>query len=163
MPLDGSNFSASVVPVAHRFLEEVPGAEMHLCTILDSHTSGITRKPAEAPAAGSYGGTVIAQPPPVVVESHGEALTREHAEAVDWLNGFSARELPGAVSVAHVERSHKPAAAIVALADALDVDIILMPTHGRSGLSHLVAGSVAEEVIRTSGRPVLVVGPQRDQ
>jgi nucleotide-binding universal stress UspA family protein len=37
------------------------------------------------------------------------------------------------------------------------VDLIVMGTHGRTGMSHLVLGSVAERVVRTAGCPVLTV------
>lgn len=38
-----------------------------------------------------------------------------------------------------------------------DIDLIVMGTHGRTGLSHAVLGSVAERVIREAGCPVMVV------
>jgi nucleotide-binding universal stress UspA family protein len=50
-----------------------------------------------------------------------------------------------------------PAEEIVAMADALDVDLIAMSTHGRTGLSHLLLGSVAEKVVRHAHCPVLTV------
>ena len=36
-------------------------------------------------------------------------------------------------------------------------DLIVMATHGRTGLSHAISGSVTEEVIRTASCPVLVL------
>jgi nucleotide-binding universal stress UspA family protein len=45
------------------------------------------------------------------------------------------------------------------MAEKLDVNVIVMATHGRSGLSRAVMGSVAEAVIRKSRRPVLVQRP----
>jgi universal stress protein A len=39
------------------------------------------------------------------------------------------------------------------------VDWIVMATHGRTGLSHLVMGSVAEYVVRTAPCPVLTLRP----
>lgn len=50
-----------------------------------------------------------------------------------------------------------PGAAIVAAAEAADADLIVMSTHGRSGLMRSLLGSVANEVVRQSRRPVLLV------
>jgi nucleotide-binding universal stress UspA family protein len=46
---------------------------------------------------------------------------------------------------------------------AASVDSIVMATAGRTGLSHLVIGSVAEKVVRHASVPVLVVRPARDR
>jgi hypothetical protein len=48
-------------------------------------------------------------------------------------------------------------AEILRLAQALPCDLIVMGTHGRTGLSRLLAGSVAEEVLRKALGPVLAV------
>lgn len=50
-----------------------------------------------------------------------------------------------------------PAVEIVRCAQEREVDVIVMGTHGRGGVSHLILGSVAEQVIRTAPCPVLVV------
>ena len=50
-----------------------------------------------------------------------------------------------------------PAGAIVHLAEKEGVDMIVMPTHGRTGLLRLLMGSVAEEVVRKAKCPVLTV------
>ena len=50
-----------------------------------------------------------------------------------------------------------PAWSIVEYAGAHDIDLIVMGTHGRGGMSHLVVGSVAEKVVRTAPCPVLTV------
>jgi nucleotide-binding universal stress UspA family protein len=50
-----------------------------------------------------------------------------------------------------------PAHEIVRCADEREVDLIVMGTHGRSGVSHMLIGSVAERVIRSAPCPVLVV------
>ena len=47
--------------------------------------------------------------------------------------------------------------AIVAAAHKLKVDLVVMATHGRTGLSHLFMGSVAEKVVRTADCPVLTL------
>ena len=46
---------------------------------------------------------------------------------------------------------------IVAYAASQDIDLIVMGTHGRRGVAHLLLGSVAEHVVRTARCPVLTV------
>ena len=47
--------------------------------------------------------------------------------------------------------------AITNAAKKLKADMIIMSTHGRTGLSHLFLGSVAEKIVRTATCPVLTV------
>jgi nucleotide-binding universal stress UspA family protein len=44
---------------------------------------------------------------------------------------------------------------IIYFADSIDADLIAMATHGRKGFAHVLAGSIAEEVVSHSKRPVL--------
>lgn len=53
--------------------------------------------------------------------------------------------------------SSAPAFAIVDYAQKNDIDLIVMGTHGRGALAHLVMGSVAERVVRLAPCPVLTV------
>jgi nucleotide-binding universal stress UspA family protein len=50
-----------------------------------------------------------------------------------------------------------PAWSIVEYAGAHDIDLVIMGTHGRGGMTHLLMGSVAERVVRTAPCPVLTV------
>lgn len=52
-----------------------------------------------------------------------------------------------------------PPRKIVEVAEAEKADLIVMATHGRTGLSHLMMGSVAERVVRTAPCPVLTIRP----
>lgn len=51
----------------------------------------------------------------------------------------------------------KPYEVILNVAKEWDADIIVLGTHGRIGLSHLIMGSVAEKVIRHSEKPVFII------
>ncbi|MBI4853842.1 MAG: universal stress protein [Acidobacteria bacterium] len=66
-----------------------------------------------------------------------------------------------------VEKLYFPALSassmIIDYAGQSQIDLIVMGTHGRQGLSHLMLGSVAENVIRTANCPVLTVGKDADQ
>lgn len=50
-----------------------------------------------------------------------------------------------------------PATSIVQYAKQHNIDLIVMPTHGRTGISRLLMGSVAEQVLRTAPCPVLTI------
>lgn len=50
-----------------------------------------------------------------------------------------------------------PYVEITEAAEEIDADMIVIGTHGRTGLAHLLLGSVAERVLRTSDIPVLTV------
>ena len=54
-----------------------------------------------------------------------------------------------------------PSVAIMDYARDHDIDLIVMGTHGRSGLAHLVMGSVAERVVREGPCPVLTIKQSR--
>jgi universal stress protein A len=71
-----------------------------------------------------------------------ELMSRCHAEAI---------VVTSQLCVGH------PAAAIVNAAADRAVDLIVLGTHGRQGVAHLMLGSVAEHVVRTAPCPVLTV------
>jgi nucleotide-binding universal stress UspA family protein len=56
-----------------------------------------------------------------------------------------------------VKTSNSPAQAIVSYANDAHIDLIVVGTHGRGGMAHLLMGSVAEWVVRTAPCPVLTV------
>jgi nucleotide-binding universal stress UspA family protein len=62
-----------------------------------------------------------------------------------------------------VEVSSNPANAIIEYAKQVHVDIIIVGTHGRGPISHLLMGSVAEHVVRHAPCPVLVVRPNEHE
>lgn len=66
---------------------------------------------------------------------------------------FAARGVPIELVVA----SGAIASSIIRAADEERIDLIAMATHGRTGVQRAVRGSVAEEVLRQSNKPVLLV------
>lgn len=77
----------------------------------------------------------------------------QHLEAL--AGSLKAEGTRAAVHVLHGD----PAEEIVRAAEALDVGLIAMATHGRSGVSRVLRGSVAERVLRTSTRPLFMANP----
>ncbi|MFB6153886.1 MAG: universal stress protein [Halodesulfurarchaeum sp.] len=68
-----------------------------------------------------------------------------------------ARELAGEVEVDTDTEVGRPSRAIVEYAEEHDVDHIVMGSHGRSGVTRILLGSVAEAVVRRSPVPVTIV------
>ncbi len=66
-----------------------------------------------------------------------------------------------AVAQAVVEGS--PKLEIIRYARTHNIDLIVLATHGRTGLAHVIMGSVAEAVVRTAPCPVLTVRPEGHQ
>jgi nucleotide-binding universal stress UspA family protein len=56
----------------------------------------------------------------------------------------------------------EPAPVIVEVARDLPADLVIMATHGHSGVRHVIMGSVTEEVVRNGSAPVLLVRPAGD-
>ncbi len=52
---------------------------------------------------------------------------------------------------------------IVKTANDLQADLVVMATHGRSGLPRLLLGSVAERVLRESSHPVMIIRPRLEE
>lgn len=95
-----------------------------------------------------------------VAPSMEEELDRLHSYAVEHIEEY-ARPPQGASHrlVSHVAVG-APAREIAQLASDLEADLIVVGTHGRTGLRRLVLGSVAEGVLRLATCPVLVERPK---
>ena len=110
--------------------------------------------------ARDYGARLLivhAVPPPLF---HGEVVDRrEDTGFIEGIRGLLQRRRPAdpEVPVEHVLDDGDPAGVIVHLAQERRCDLIVMGTHGRTGLGRLLLGSVAERVMRTAPCPVLTV------
>jgi nucleotide-binding universal stress UspA family protein len=66
----------------------------------------------------------------------------------------------GAKAVRTAKSVGEPASEIVAFAQEAHQDLMVVGTHGRTGLRHALLGSTAERVVRRAGCPVLTVHPE---
>ncbi len=80
-------------------------------------------------------------------------------EAEQYLKAIAEERMADYPRVECVVRRGDPSTEIVKLAEHDNAGLILMATHGRTGLSHIFMGSVAERVVRTSHVPVLTSKP----
>ena len=71
--------------------------------------------------------------------------------------GNLADQVEGSVRIEKAVRHGKASVEIAKAADEIGADLVVMGSHGRSGLSHVLIGSVAEAVVRHVTCPVLIV------
>jgi nucleotide-binding universal stress UspA family protein len=110
------------------------------------------------PVVPAIGYTGLADPMPVadISEQLEDSAERELPRLTDCeeLNGLEVEE-----AIVHGDA----AAEIVRVAGERDVDLIVISSHGRTGLGRMIFGSTAEAVVRHAGCPVLVVKPPQEE
>ena len=90
-----------------------------------------------------------------------EFMKREEERARAALQREAQSKLLEGVKVRTVLGAGSPYREITRIASRMRVDLIVISTHGTTGLLHLLLGSVAERVVRLAHCPVLVVKPPR--
>ena len=90
--------------------------------------------------------------PGVIWEATNLAARREAAQAALRVE-LEKRAISAEV---HIEEGD-PGWSVASLAEKLDADLVVVPSHGRSGIKRLVMGSVAERIARHAPCPVLIL------
>ncbi|MGD0483863.1 MAG: universal stress protein [Gemmatimonadales bacterium] len=126
-----------------------------------SANSAVAMRPALA-IAEKFGARIVlihVLEAPSTDPSHpGKAALKGLAEmAQEQLEEFGGREIGSRVPWAPEVASGPAAQAITDAARRHAADLIVVATHGRTGVLHLLLGSVAERVVRTAACPVLTV------
>jgi nucleotide-binding universal stress UspA family protein len=116
------------------------------CALASERGSRLVVLHVERPPLATLGGT--AGVPPLPNEYDRERLWEE-------LKGI--QPACAGVAVEHRLEYGDPAAVILQTAQEIDADLIVMGTHGRTGLRRLLMGSVAERVVRKGPCPVLTL------
>jgi nucleotide-binding universal stress UspA family protein len=139
VPLDGSLFSEAAIPYAET-LARATGRKLRLFGVVETVLEGLLPEHLEL-------GTTLD--------------TARRANAQKHLADISDRLSQGDLEVETLTAIGAPASEIVSEAAGDDVAMIVMATHGRGGADRLVIGSVADKVMRTSGKPTLLVRSDR--
>ena len=136
IPIDFSDTSAAAAEYGCELAAQL-GARV---TLLNVFSAGIVATP-----------DAVFAPTPEELE----ALARGARAHLRSLAAKLARE---DLSIECIALEGLPADVICAIAEREGADLIVMGTHGRRGLSHLLLGSVAEQVLRHGSCPVLTIG-----
>jgi len=136
VPIDFSKKSLRAVSVAMPLARD-HGARLFLLSVIE-------------PSAYPVGmeGAVIAAP--------GAELEKD---ARSGLEKIAARSVPASVKVTLLVEHGRAATVITQVAKETAIDLIVLTTHGRTGLDRVLMGSTAEQVVRHAHCPVYVVRP----
>ena len=144
IPLDGSPLAEKALPhaaeIARRF-----GARLTLFAVIESYQV--------YPQPGVVG-------PILSVQFN---IDEEVAKTREYLRGFADKLRADGIDVVIEVHQGDPAAEICDYAKSIGADLIVMSTHGRSGIRRWVYGSVADRVLRSSNVPVLLVRTLGDE
>ncbi|MDP2731295.1 MAG: universal stress protein [Dehalococcoidales bacterium] len=152
VPLDGSRFSSSALryasEIAQRFEAEViliqivkPATPV---SVVPSMVSGM-----ESPATAE-----------ITAQAALAEDKRNVARAKRYLNGKVRGIKSQGIKVSYRTEVGEPALSIIRFAQKGHIDLVVMTTRGKGGLRRAVLGSIADEVVRKSGKPVLVIRSQ---
>lgn len=77
--------------------------------------------------------------------------------AIDELEKLAKQEIPQEIRVKSIVKTGKPFIEIIETASEENVDLIIIATHGHTGMEHILFGSTAEKVVRKAPCPVLTL------
>lgn len=140
--LDGSPLAEQILPHASAQTERF-GSKMVLLQVISA------RGTISAPG-------IEAMPIPVPLDQ----MPQDEAAAKQYLEGLAQPLRHKGLDVECLTLIGSPGERIVKYAEENDFDLVALATHGRSGLGRLVFGSVADHIIRNSGRPILLIKPK---
>ena len=147
VPLDGSDLAKELLPLVDDLAQRLK-AKVYFIQVV-----GMPMQVATMPSAGAL----------LSPEFLSEQLEAETKEAESYLSSLAselaAKGVNASWQVVQGPVGVGAGSSIVEFAQAHNVGLIAMSTHGRSGLSRLVCGSVAEQVVREAGIPVLLINP----
>lgn len=150
VPLDGSPLAEAVLPHAKELASRL-SATIYLVRVVP-----MARQLAAASFAGSGGIEGVSA---LDIKAIDEAVALQMRDARTYLEEQAGKLRAEGLKVEWEVRQGTAAEEIVQCAQASNIDLIAISSHGRSGLGRLVFGSVCDRVMRVAGIPLLVIKP----
>jgi len=145
VPLDGSELAECVLPHVDGFVTGCQvGTVIFIRVIEPAHYSSLS--PTASPQFSKS-----------MQENAKMMEEEERSSAAVYLEGVISRVKQGGTKYKMDVLIGDVAESLVDYVDANEIDLILIATHGRSGISRWVRGSIADRVLRSSQAPVLMV------
>jgi nucleotide-binding universal stress UspA family protein len=156
VPLDGSALADTILPHVRQLAADTALEVLLLAVVPPPSTFQLAESLHETVDKYGY---AVPQLDAMAAEQEQQLVAGDVGRAEGYLHERVQRLAADGLQARTAVRIGEAAAEIVRAADAEQADLIAMSTHGRAGLDHLLHGSVAEAVLRTAGRPVLVFRP----
>jgi nucleotide-binding universal stress UspA family protein len=160
VPLDGSELANAAVPYVEQIGKALNWGASLLCVV--SLDRGPLPRHVPTPPPPAESGPGVRQALGRLDSTADEELRAELAAARDDLIPAASRLRDAGLDVAVDVVLGDATKAIAERAERDDIAMIVMASHGRTGLRRLVRGSVAAGVARDSGRPTLIVNAFRE-
>lgn len=155
IPLDGSRLSSKALhyagEVAQRFNAEIILIQVVPPTIPVPTTTGV------APGVESPAAVEIAMHTALMEDKKNVTGAKRYLRGK--VRGIKSQNLKVSYNVIVGD----PSNSIMLFSKKEKIDLIVMTTHGKSGLKRAIMGSVADTVIRESGKPVLVIRANKNK
>ena len=149
VPLSGSDVSAIVIPHAIALAKQ-KGASMDV----------VLMQVVEPPITPSYYSPELTGMPLNWGQFVEQEIARSKKATQEYLTDVEKQFREVGINVSSLVLTGKPAEEIVAYAGKNPFTVVIMATHGRTGLSRLVYGSVAQSVLYGITNPMVLIGPQ---
>lgn len=137
-PLDGSSFSENIISHVKAIASGCRSSEVVLLFVV------------EPPERMAY---------EVPAEWLNDSMKTGLKFAADYLKQIAADLTASGIAVKTVVLEGNPAETILSYVKNENIDLLIISTHGRSGITRWVFGSVVDKVIHHSSAPVLIVAP----
>lgn len=137
-PSDFSQHAETAVKSAFELAQQF-GATIHLVHVLAEPVSAIAPEPM-----------IVSSPPP-------EFYQESEKSCLEALQNVAADQNQPDVKVQTAALWGSPVESVLEYASRNPIDLIVISTHGRTGLSHVLLGSVAESIVRNAPCPVLTI------
>lgn len=158
--LDGSRLSEAVLPQVERLVAGTDASVtmLRVAELPEQTVAGRVQTPTPLVIVGA-GPAMTTKTEPQLAETRDQAFRRVKDEVKGYLDE-KVRDLRAkGIEADSATRLGHPAEEIIDYAQTHDVDMILMSTHGRSGLGRMFFGSVAGRVLLSGVKPLLLVRP----
>ncbi|MFQ5874369.1 MAG: universal stress protein [Dehalococcoidia bacterium] len=148
VPLDGSELAEAVLPTV-RMLSTKAGYDLTFMRVV-----------SPVSIAAGIGGLGVSFPSHYLADT--ADIDKHYKEiAADYLKGLKWELMAMGLTPEAMVAEGDPAEQIINMSQQMDRPLIVMATHGRSGVSRWVLGSVTDRVLRGCSNPVLLIHPQK--